>query len=174
MALFNREDKSARLAPSAGAVAQPSIAPIASERSGATRLVGVEGRALLDKGTKISGKLSFEGPARIDGQVDGEIKAKDSIIIGQSGVVVAQITTNSISIEGKVNGDIVASQRIEIHSTARVQGNISAPVLLIQEGAFFEGHCGMQPEVVREERKVTVFPMDKEERVAQLGGQKQL
>jgi len=51
-------------------------------------------------------------------------------------------------------------------------GNLTAPVLVVQERALFEGHCSMQPEGVREDRKVTVFP--KEERMAQAaGGQKQ-
>ena len=42
-----------------------------------------EGRAYLDRGSKVSGKISFEGPARIDGEVDGEINAKDSLAIGE-------------------------------------------------------------------------------------------
>ena len=135
-------------------------------------------RAYLDRGSKISGKISFEGPARIDGEVDGEIVAKDSITIGESAVVTAHIRAASVSVAGKVSGDIVASQRIDIRPSAKVSGNITAPVLSVQEGALFEGHCSMQPEGVREDRKVTVFP--KEERAAQAervvqaaGGQKQ-
>jgi cytoskeletal protein CcmA (bactofilin family) len=129
-----------------------------------------EGRAYLDKGSKVSGKLSFEGPARIDGQVDGEVNAKDSITIGESAVLTAQIKASSVVVAGKVSGDIVASQRIEIRPAAKVLGNLTAPVLVIHEGALFEGHCAMQIEGSRE-NKVTVFP--KEERLAQAGGQKQ-
>ena len=130
-----------------------------------------EGRAYLDRGSKITGKISFENPARIDGEVDGEINAKDSLLIGESAVVAAQVRAASVSIAGKVSGDIIAT-RIEIRPSAQVSGNITAPVLLVQEGAQFEGHCSMQPEGVREDRKVTVFT--KEERVAQaVGGQKQ-
>ena len=83
------------------------------------------------------------------------------------------LSAASVSVAGKVSGDIVATQRIEIRPSAKVSGNITAPVLSVQEGALFEGHCSMQPEGVREDRKVTVFP--KEERVAQVaaGGQKQ-
>ncbi len=129
-----------------------------------------EGRAYLDRGSKISGKISFEGAARIDGEVDGEINAKDSLTIGENAVVTAQIRAASVSIAGKVSGDITASNRIEIHPSAKVNGNVTAPVLVVHEGALFEGHCSMQPEA-RDDRKVTVFP--KEERVAQAaGGQK--
>ena len=84
----------------------------------------------------------------------------------------AQIRAASVSVAGKVSGDIVATQRIEIRPGAKVNGNITAPVLVIHEGATFEGHCAMQAEGVRDDRKVTVFP--KEERLAQAaGGQKQ-
>ena len=85
--------------------------------------------------------------------------------IGESAVITAHIRAASVSVAGKVSGDIVATQRIEIRPSAKVSGNITAPVLSVQEGAQFEGHCSMQPEGMREDRKVTVFP--KEERVAQ-------
>jgi len=134
-----------------------------------------EGRAYLDSGSRISGKLSFDGPTRIDGQVDGEIVAKDILIIGESAVVTAQIRAASITVAGKVSGDIIAAQRIEIRPSGKVLGNLTSPILVVHEGALFEGHCSMQPEAAREERKVTVFP--KEERVVQAvaaaGGQKQ-
>ena len=99
--------------------------------------------AYLDAGSKISGKLSFETPARIDGQVDGEINAKDSLTIGESAVVAAQIKADSVIVAGKVSGDITAVHRIEIRPSAKVLGNITAPTLVINEGALFEGHCAM-------------------------------
>jgi hypothetical protein len=72
----------------------------------------VGARAYLDQGSKISGKLEFEGPAQIDGQVDGEIRAKDSVIIGESAVVTAQIKASSIMVAGRLSGEIIASERI--------------------------------------------------------------
>jgi cytoskeletal protein CcmA (bactofilin family) len=125
-----------------------------------------EGRAYLDSGSKISGKLLFEGATRIDGQVDGEITAKEGLVIGESAVVTAQIKANAIIVAGKVSGDIVAAQRLEIRPSARVIGNLTSPVLIVHEGAMFEGHCSMQPEGMREDRKVSVFP--KEERLPQV------
>ena len=125
-----------------------------------------EGRAYLDSGSRISGKLMFEGATRIDGQVDGEITAKESLVIGESAVVTAQIKANAVIVAGKVSGDIFASQRLEIRPSARVIGNLTSPVLIVHEGAMFEGHCSMQPEGAREERKVAVFP--KEERLSQV------
>jgi cytoskeletal protein CcmA (bactofilin family) len=154
-------------APQPSSAPQPSQAPPIQARSNP---VPAEARAYLDAGSKISGKLSFDGPIRIDGQVDGEITGKDSITIGESAVVTAQIKAASIVVAGKVSGDITAIQRIEIRPSAKVMGNLTSPVLVVHEGALFEGHCSMQPEAARDS-KVTVFP--KEERLAQAGGQKQ-
>lgn len=173
MALFTKEpEKNPKIQPAVAPHPQSTpLAPAASTATVAPRAGGPapsEGRAYLDRGSKITGKVSFEGPARIDGEVDGEINAKDSLAIGESAVVTAQIRAGSVSVAGKVSGDIVATQRIEIRPSAKVNGNVTAPVLSIQEGAQFEGHCSMQPEGIREDRKVTVFP--KEERVAQAAG----
>ena len=173
MALFTKEpEKNPKIQPSMAPQASSTPpAPAPSTSTAAPRASAPapsEGRAYLDRGSKITGKISFEGPARIDGQVDGEINAKDSLTIGESAVVTAQIRAASVSVAGKVSGDILATQRIEIRPSAKVSGNITAPVLSVQEGAQFEGHCSMQPEGIREERKVTVFP--KEERVAQAAG----
>jgi cytoskeletal protein CcmA (bactofilin family) len=177
MALFTKEpEKNPRLQPSVTPhVSAPSPitpAPATPLPNAVPRVsAGAEARAYLDRGSKINGKVSFEGPARIDGEVEGEISAKDSLVIGESAVVTAQIRAASVSVAGKVSGDITATQRIEIRPAAKVSGNITAPVLVVQEGAQFEGHCSMQPADVREDRKITVFP--KEERVAQAaGGQK--
>jgi cytoskeletal protein CcmA (bactofilin family) len=179
MALFNKEPEKnpktqATVLSQASAVTTPPAATSTTAATPAARANGpapADGRAYLDRGSKISGKISFEGPARIDGEVDGEINAKDALTIGDSAVITAHIRAGSVSVAGKVSGDIVATQRIEIRPSAKVSGNITAPVLSVQEGAMFEGHCSMQPEGAREDRKVTVFPV--EERAAQAaGGQK--
>ena len=182
MALFSKEpEKNPKIQPtttgptpatSTAPLASPAISSAPPSAPRASAPLPTEGRACLDRGSKITGKVSFEGPARIDGEVDGEISAKDNLMISETAVVTAQIRAASVSIAGKVSGDIVATQRIEIRANAKMSGNLTAPTLVIQEGALFEGHCSMQPEGVREDRKITVFP--KEERVAQVaGGQKQ-
>ncbi|HLH76178.1 MAG TPA: polymer-forming cytoskeletal protein [Candidatus Binataceae bacterium] len=180
MALFNKEAEKNRPADNnkfaAPAIANP-VPPISPplEAHPAPRTApaaGVESRAYLDRGAKISGKLFFEGPVRIDGQVDGEISANDEVTIGEGAIVTAQIKAVSVVVSGKISGDITANKRVEIRPTARVFGNLTTPLLAVHEGALFEGHCTMRAESAREERKVT--PIAKEERVAQAaGGQKQ-
>ncbi len=185
MALFNKEpDKNVRTDPNArvnsSATAQPIAPSVVATNAGLSEKSAMpprsssasasDARAYLDSGSKISGKLSFDGPTRIDGQVDGEITGKESLTIGETAVVTAQIKAASIIVAGKVSGDIIASQRIEIRPSAKVIGNLTAPVLVVHEGALFEGHCSMQPEGAQS-AKVTVF--GKDERVAVAGVQKQ-
>ncbi len=113
-----------------------------------------EACAYLDRGAKVSGKLSFEGPARVEGQVEGEIHAKD-LVIGESAVVTAQINAASITIAGTVRGEVVATQRLEVRPSAKISGNITAPKLIVHEGAIFDGHCAMQGDGMREDRKLS-------------------
>jgi cytoskeletal protein CcmA (bactofilin family) len=114
----------------------------------------VDARAYLDSRTKINGKLSFEGPAQIDGQIEGEIVARD-LVIGQSALVTAKIRAASVVVAGTVSGEITASERIEIRPSAKISGSLVAPRMVMQEGAVFEGHCAMKPQERREGRKPT-------------------
>jgi len=174
MALFNNKEpdrnvrtealpKTAPPVQAAPPPAGPAVATSPEKPAMRPAAASASGGAYLDGGSKISGKLSFDGPTRIDGQVDGEINAKDSLTIGESAVVTAQVRAAAIVVAGKVSGDISATSRIEIRPSAKVIGNLTAPVLVVHEGATFEGHCSMAPEGAREERKVTMFP--KEERL---------
>jgi cytoskeletal protein CcmA (bactofilin family) len=123
--------------------------------------------AFLGKGTRVSGKLTFEGPVRIEGQVEGELSAHDTLTIGEGADVRAQVTGTSIVIHGKVTGDVKANKRLEIRAPGKLIGNITTPVLVIQEGVIFEGQCSMgaaQP--VRErEGKITPITAEKAEAI---------
>jgi cytoskeletal protein CcmA (bactofilin family) len=145
MALFSNNEPEKSVHPEQSARLHPDTAPAAPPITlPAQKIVEppATAAARLDRGTKISGKLHFEGPARIDGDIDGEIDGKE-ITIGESAAVTAQIRAESIVVCGKVKGEITATQRIEIHPTATIIGNITAPKLIVQDGAIFEGHCSM-------------------------------
>jgi cytoskeletal protein CcmA (bactofilin family) len=116
--------------------------------------------AFLGKGTRISGKISFEGTARIEGQVEGEIVANDTLMIGESALLNAQITGAVVVIHGKVTGDINASKKLEIRAPGRLYGNVTTPSLVIEEGVVFEGHCSMGAAENRGDRKVTLLAKD--------------
>jgi cytoskeletal protein CcmA (bactofilin family) len=99
--------------------------------------------AFLGKGSRVTGKLVFEGTVRLEGQVEGEITAQDTLVIGETAVVNAQINGTSIVVHGTIKGDVTARKRLEIHAPGKVYGNISVPSLVIHEGVVFEGQCTM-------------------------------
>jgi len=99
--------------------------------------------AFLGKGSRVTGKLVFEGTVRLEGQVEGEITAQDTLVIGETAVINAQINGTSIVVHGTIKGDVTARKRLEIHAPGKVYGNISVPSLVIHEGVVFEGQCTM-------------------------------
>lgn len=97
----------------------------------------------LYKGSRVTGELSFQGPARIDGKVDGEINCQGILTIGEEAEVKAKITAQVVIIRGRVEGNVTAKERIELLAPARLIGNIDAPRLLITEGVVLDGDCSM-------------------------------
>lgn len=97
----------------------------------------------LYKGSRVSGQLSFQGAARIDGSVEGEIHCQGSLTIGESAEIRAKISGQIVVIQGKVEGNVTAKERIELRAPARLIGNVNAPRVVIAEGVLFEGDCAM-------------------------------
>ena len=97
----------------------------------------------LYKGSRVSGQLSFQGPARIDGNVDGEIQCQGMLTIGPGAEVKAKITSQAVVIHGKVEGNVSAKEKVELVAPARLIGNIDTPRLIIAEGVVFDGDCSM-------------------------------
>ena len=100
-------------------------------------------KAYLGEDTVFSGTLSFNGVVRIDGKMDGEVNTDDTLIVGEKGVIEADINAGTVICRGKIKGTIRATKRIEIHANSEVVGNISAPALLVENGAIFDGNCDM-------------------------------
>jgi len=98
----------------------------------------------LEKGTSLSGSLAYHGPGRIDGDVEGEVSAADMLVIGQTAVIAARVDGDWIIVAGRVRGDITARSRLELQAGAEVVGNIVTPMLVVEPGAFFDGHCSMR------------------------------
>ena len=117
--------------------------------------------AFLGKDTSFEGKMVFEGMARLDGKFEGEISSGDILTVGENAVINAEINVDILVVDGRVNGNISASSKIEINSTGRVYGNITTPALVIEEGGFFDGTCKMDEGAEPAVEKVTPI-MDKE------------
>ena len=105
-----------------------------------------EGRlsGYVGNGTVLTGETSFQAMLRIDGHLTGRISSESgTLIVGSSGRVDANVAVASAVISGTVNGDIVATEKLELTRTARIIGNVQTPRLVIDDGAIFEGGCTM-------------------------------
>jgi cytoskeletal protein CcmA (bactofilin family) len=100
--------------------------------------------AFLGKETLFEGKMTFEGVFRLDGKFEGEIFDSGTLIVGETAIVKGKIGINTIIINGLVEGDVYAKVRVEIHPTGKVYGKLFTPILTINEGGIFEGHCKME------------------------------
>ncbi len=100
---------------------------------------GVIGRGLF-----IKGELHGEEDLIIEGRVEGEITLKKHLLIESTGIILADIQTENITIKGEMRGNMSATDKVEIHAQARVVGDIIAPRVVIEDGAKFKGHIEME------------------------------
>ena len=95
-------------------------------------------------GTSLTGDTTFQMMLRVDGQLTGTVSSDGgTLIVGNNGKLDANVSVGVAQVNGTVNGDISATERIQLGRTARVVGNIATPKLIIEDGALFEGGCTM-------------------------------
>ena len=97
----------------------------------------------LYKGSRVTGQLVFQGAAKIEGIVDGEVRCNGILTIGEGAEVRAKISGQVVVIQGKVEGNVTAKEKVELVAPARLYGNIATPRLIITEGVVFDGDCSM-------------------------------
>jgi cytoskeletal protein CcmA (bactofilin family) len=105
-----------------------------------------EGRlsGFVGHGTTLTGETEFHAMLRVDGHLIGTVTSEaGTLIIGTNGQVDANILVAAAMVNGTVNGDIFASEKLQLGRTARVMGNIQSPRLIVEEGAILEGSCSM-------------------------------
>ncbi len=96
---------------------------------------------MIARGAEFDGLLILQGPARIDGRVSGEIISDATIWFGEDARVEAAVTAVNVVVAGYIHGDVRASGRIALESTARVAGELTAQRLVLVEGSHLEGTC---------------------------------
>ena len=124
-----------------------------SDRSFGSLRSKVTGRggetAVIGRSIQINGDLRGDEDLRIEGDVSGTVELKNSALtIGKEGKVKAGVYAKSIAVDGETNGDLYATERVSVHVNARVQGNIIAPRVSIEEGAHFKGSIEMDPAAI--------------------------
>ncbi len=114
--------------------------------------------AFIDEASEIDGKYTFSGTVMLNGKFKGEISSNDTLIIGEKAVVKASIRAGVILISGEVVGNVLGTERVELRGTARVFGDVEAPVVVVEEGVLFEGQCRMTKRPADAPPDVAVLP----------------
>ena len=116
-------------------------------------------KAYMGEDTVFNGSLNFDGTVRIDGKFEGQVTTEDTLIIGETGHLTAEISAGTVICMGYVEGTVMASQKIEIHSTSKVVGNIKSPALYIELGGVLDGTCDMTG------KETKIIPLVKSEEI---------
>jgi cytoskeletal protein CcmA (bactofilin family) len=117
-----------------------SLAAVDDDRAESTGEVN----ALLGRGSTFEGKLVFEGTVHIDGTFTGEIRSKDTLVIGVGAKVSGQVDVGTLVVNGELSGELRARKIFEMHAPAKVRGNVYTPVLVVDRGVIFEGTTHME------------------------------
>lgn len=100
--------------------------------------------AFIDQGSEFEGKLSFKDTVRIDGCFRGEIASENTLVVGESGEIFATVRSRTVVIAGSVTGDVMAKERLVLQKTARLEGDVEAGSLQMEDGAVLNGRISMK------------------------------
>jgi len=138
---IKKDDDSIESQDAKGAASDSAFGSLRSKVAGRSSDAAVIGRSI-----KINGDVRGDEDLRIEGDVSGTVELKNSALtIGKEGRVKADVYARSIAVDGEIRGDLYAAERVSVHVNARVQGNIIAPKVSIEEGAHFKGSIEMDP-----------------------------
>lgn len=124
---------------------QPTFTPPAASSSSGGGASSAPGglTAFIDQGSEFEGKLSFKDTVRIDGRFSGEISSENTLIVGESGEIEANIKSRTVAVSGTVMGNVNASSKVVVHKTGRIEGDIETASIVIEEGAVLNGAIRM-------------------------------
>jgi cytoskeletal protein CcmA (bactofilin family) len=106
-----------------------------------TATTSTNASTFLADGSSFTGKAQIAGTMRIEGKADGELEATESIIVGKSGLVQATLKTRRAVLNGRFNGKIDATDRVELQNGSRVEAEIHAKNMVMEDGVQFSGNC---------------------------------
>jgi cytoskeletal protein CcmA (bactofilin family) len=156
MAMFDKHKGSKESSPTASepTVSQPPPPSVSPAPAGSTDKV-----AMIGRGISISGDVTADSNLRVEGVIEGRsVQSSHDVEIAESGRVTAGITAKVIKIAGEVTGDISGSEKVMIARSGRVQGNVVAPRVQLEDGALFRGSIDMNPGPAADVKPVATKP----------------
>ncbi len=97
--------------------------------------------SIIAEGCVFNGTINVNGGIRIDGQFDGKLIVSETLVIGKTGKVRAEVETKQATIAGNLNGEVNAKEGVKLQTGSRFEGNIYTKNLVIEEGVYFDGGC---------------------------------
>jgi len=100
--------------------------------------------SVLDHGCELEGRLAFVGTLVLNGKFRGEVVSSDTLVVGEEADLDAEVRVGVAIVSGKIRGHVTARDRVELRNSASMYGDIVTPVLILEEGVVFDGHCKMK------------------------------
>jgi len=133
-----KDNTDSKITPPAQGQERPVSATAAAAAMGKTALIGA--------GIQVNGDITGTENLVIEGRVEGKIELLgNQVLIGQTGKVAADIVAKSVKIDGSLQGDVDGKERVVISKSGKVRGNITAPRVMLEEGAIFKGSIDINP-----------------------------
>lgn len=101
---------------------------------------------IIGMGAECGGDFSASGSVRVDGTINGSVTVTGTLIVGAAGVISGDVEARAAIVGGEINGNMTVAEKTELSGTARVFGNITTAVIVIDEKAIFQGNCNMNQE----------------------------
>ncbi|MEJ2481699.1 MAG: polymer-forming cytoskeletal protein [Gemmatimonadota bacterium] len=113
--------------------------------------------SIIGPGMKITGDCESDGTIRVEGSIEGSVRAAKSVVVGKDGLVVGDITTQDAIVAGRVNGSVTAESRVELQASCRIEGDIRSRRVKLEEGGQIDGslHMGANVQQRSENRQKT-------------------
>lgn len=123
------------------------------------------GLSILAPGIRIVGEIETQGVVKIEGQIEGSVRADGQVLVARGGVVKGDIATRQAVIAGEVHGGIFADERVELQASCVIDGDITAPRIVVEEGGQVNGQIRMaNPQAVTQQQKSGKGQSEKSER----------
>lgn len=119
-----------------------------------------ENFTFLGRGVDFKGIIRFDGTVRIDGQLEGEIHTKGTLIIGEHAAIKGLIVAGTVICSGKITATITATEKVQLLKTAVLIGDVRTPLLGMEEGAHHHGICEMGANKMAERTELEVPGVD--------------
>ncbi len=150
--MFDKTKKETEKKPSAPKAATPAASkPAPASNSGQTTTIG--------SSIKLNGELNGDEDLLIQGQVEGNVYLKEhNLTIGEQGVIKANAFARTITVRGRLTGDLNGMEKVTITSTGKVRGNIVSPKVILEEGATFKGSIDMDAKAAKSASQPTSQP----------------